>query len=310
MHGHHHHHHHRRESDAHRLLGDSHLAHERRTLWVVALTAVMMVVEIAAGLLTGSMALLADGIHMATHVGALGIAAWAYRFARRHANDPRFAWGTGKVGDLAGFASALLLAVFALGIAWESIGRFFEPGTIAYGEALWIAVLGLLVNLVSAWLLGAGHHHHDDRHGHAKSHADHNLRSAYFHVLADALTSLLAIAALLAGLHLGWRWMDAAVGLVGALVIARWSAGLLRDTAAVLLDATADRALEARVRAALEQDEARISSFQLWRVAPGKHALVATIASPRPLSAADCAHRLAGERSLAHITVSAESPSS
>jgi cation diffusion facilitator family transporter len=307
LHNHGHQHENGHGGDAHRLLGDSHLAHERRTLWVVALTAVMMVIEVAAGLLTGSMALLADGIHMATHVGALGIAAAAYAFARRHADDPRFTWGTGKVGDLAGFASALLLAIFALGIGWESTARFFAPGTIAYGEALGIAVLGLVVNLVSAWLLGSGHHHHGGDHGH--SHRDHNLRSAYYHVLADAFTSLLAIGALLAGLYLGWRWLDPAVGLLGALVIARWSVGLLRDTAAVLVDASSDRAIEARVRSALQEDGARVRHLHLWRIAPGKHALVVTVEAEQPLAPSECKLRLAGERSLAHITVCVQQPS-
>ena len=211
------------------------------------------------------------------------------------------------MGDLAGFASALLLAVFALGIAWESVLRFFEPGRVAYDEALWIALLGLLVNLVSAWMLGTGHHHHGPG---DHSHQDHNLRSVYFHVLADALTSVLAIAALLAGLYLGWRWADAAVGVIGALVIARWSYGLLRDTAAVLVDASADHRLEPRIRTLLEADGARIRSLQLWRIAPGKHALVATIESQASLGSADYARRLAAERSLAHITVSVQPPSS
>lgn len=239
----------------HNFLSASHDAHERRTRYVVALTAAMMVVEIVAGLWTGSMALLADGIHMATHAGALGVAAFAYWFARRHANNPRFTFGTGKVGDLAGFASALVLAIFAIGIAVESAQRFVTPLTIAYTEAIWIAVLGLVVNLASAWLLGADHHHghdHDHHHHHDHAHADNNLRSAYFHVLADALTSVLAIVALLAGMYLGWAWMDAAMGLVGAFVIGRWSWSLLRDTAAVLVDAEAASERYTEVREALE----------------------------------------------------------
>lgn len=296
---------------SHDMLGAGHHAHERRTRLVVALTAVMMVVEIAAGWATGSMALLADGIHMATHVGALGLASLAYAYARRHADNPRFVFGTGKVGDLAGFASALLLGVFAAGIAVESIGRFFEPGRIAYGEALWIAVLGLLVNLASAWLLGAGQHHHDHGHGHGHDHHhhhhghdDHNLRSAYLHVLADALTSVLAIGALLAGLYLGWRWMDAAAGIVGAVVIAQWSVGLLRDTGAVLVDATASPALEARIRAALEDQDARIDRLRTWRVAPGKYAATIELSAERPLPPQAYRERLAGLRDLVCVTVS------
>lgn len=287
------------------MLGDAHDAHERRTRLVVALTAVMMVVEIAAGWVTGSMALLADGIHMATHVGALGLAALAYGFARRHAANPRFVFGTGKVGDLAGYTSALLLGVFALGIAVESIERFFAPGAIAYGEALWIAALGLVVNLVSAWLLGAGHHHHDDHHDSGHGHADHNFRSAYLHVLADALTSVLAIGALLAGLYLGWLWMDAAVGVIGSLVIAQWSVSLLRDTAAVLVDASSNPALEARIRGEIEDADTRIEALRTWRVAPGKYAATLEIVTARPVSPADYRARLAHLRELASITVSA-----
>lgn len=295
-----HQHEHKHHEHTHRMLGDAHHAHERRTRLVVVLTAITMVIEIAAGWATGSMALLADGIHMATHVGALGIAAGAYAFARRHADNPRFVFGTGKVGDLAGFASALLLGVFAIGIAVESAQRLFEPGAIAFGEALWIAVFGLVVNLVSAWLLGAGHHGHD--HG---DH-DHNLRSAYLHVLADALTSVLAIAALLAGLYLGWRWLDAAVGIVGALVIAHWSVGLLRDTAAVLVDASSDPALEARIRQTLEDDDARIDRLRTWRVAPGKYAATVELSARSPLAPAEYQARLRGFASLVCVTVSAE----
>lgn len=296
-----HHHHDHGHDHGHHMLGDAHHTHERRTRLVVALTAVMMVVEIAAGWATGSMALLADGIHMATHVGALGMAALAYAFARRHASNPRFVFGTGKVGDLAGYTSALLLGVFAVGIAVESIERFFTPGTIAYGEALWVAVLGLVVNLVSAWLLGAGHHHGPGDHGHA----DHNLRSAYLHVLADALTSVLAIGALVAGLYLGWRWMDAAVGVIGALVIAQWSVALLRDTASVLVDASSNPALEARIRAEIEDEGTTVEALRTWRVAPGKYAATLELSTDRPVSPADYRTRLAHLRELVSITVSA-----
>lgn len=296
-------------SFSHDMLGAGHHAHERRTRLVVALTAVMMVIEIVAGWATGSMALLADGIHMGTHVGALGLAAIAYAYARRHADNPRFVFGTGKIGDLAGFASALLLAVFAIGIAVESVGRFFEPGRIAYGEALWVAVLGLIVNLASAWLLGPDHHHdHDhghDHHHHHHEHADHNLRSAYLHVLADALTSVLAIGALVAGMTLGWRWMDAAAGIVGALVIAHWSVGLLRDTGAVLVDASASPALERRIRAAMEDGDARIDRLRTWRVAPGKYAATVELSADAPLPPAAYRARLAGLRDLVCVTVSA-----
>lgn len=222
----------------HVFLGSSHDENARRTLLVVALTAVMMVGEIIAGTIYGSMALLADGFHMATHAGALAIAAGAYAFAKRNASNPRFSFGTGKVGDLAGFASALVLGVVAMGIAAESFSRLFEPRDVAFGQATLVAIIGLLVNVVSAFLLSGGHdhhhghehHHHHHGHGHEKqavSHNDNNLRSAYFHVLADALTSVLAILALLAGRYLGWVWLDPAMGIVGAIVIARWSWNLM-----------------------------------------------------------------------------------
>jgi cation diffusion facilitator family transporter len=289
---------------SHVFLGSAHDDHEQRTKWVVVLTAVMMVIEIVAGWLTGSMALLADGLHMATHAGALGVAALAYGFARRHAENPRFTFGTGKVGDLAGFSSALVLALIALGIGIESAGRFFAPANIAYGEALWIAALGLAVNLASAWLLGADHHHdHGHGHGHDHHHHDNNLRSAYFHVLADALTSVLAIGALLAGLYLGWRWMDAAMGIVGAIVIARWSWTLLRDTGAVLLDASSNNELENEVREAIEDGDAQVADLHLWRIGPGRYGVIISLVAGEPLPPAAYAARLKVHKELAHITI-------
>lgn len=302
-------------SHSHNFLSASHDANERRTRYVVALTAAMMVVEIVAGLWTGSMALLADGIHMATHAGALGVAAFAYWFARRHAANPRFTFGTGKVGDLAGFASALVLAIFAIGIAVESVQRLVSPLAIAYTQAIWIAVLGLAVNLASAWLLGADHHHHGhsdhDHHEHAHhghghhdhAHADNNLRSAYFHVLADALTSVLAIVALLAGRYLGWAWMDAAMGLVGAIVIARWAWTLLRDTAAVLVDAEAGGERYDEVREALEDGDAALGDLHIWRIGPGKYAVIASLVAAQPLRPEEYAARLAVHSEYVHVTV-------
>ncbi len=292
---------------SHNFLGRAHDTHERRTRYVVALTAAMMVVEIAAGWLTGSMALLADGLHMATHAGALGVAALAYAFARKHAENRRFTFGTGKVGDLAGFASALVLALIALGIGVESFQRLLGPTHVAYTEALWIAVLGLGVNLASAWLLGGDHHHGRDHdhagHDHDHGHHDHNLRSAYFHVLADALTSVLAIAALLAGLYLGWRWMDAAMGIVGAAVIARWSWGLLRDTGAVLVDASPNTGLEAEIREAIEDADTRIVDLHVWRVGPGRYAAIVSLVSTAPLAPTAYAARVTIHDELVHVTV-------
>ena len=237
----------------HVFLGAAHERNERRTWAVVALTAGMMAVEIAGGLMFGSMALLADGWHMSTHAGALAIAAFAYRYARRHARDPRFAFGTGKLGDLAGFASAVVLAMVALMIGWESALRLFQPVPIHYAEATSIAVAGLAVNLLSAWLLGGehGHDHHGD-HVHDHHDRDHNMRAAFWHVVADAFTSVLAIAGLLAAWLHGWTWLDPAVGMLGAVVIAHWSWRLIRDSGAVLLDAAPNPALVSAIRARLE----------------------------------------------------------
>lgn len=306
-------HHDARSEHAHHhvFLGEAHAANERRTRYVVGLTAAMMVVEIVAGWLTGSMALLADGFHMATHAGALGVAALAYGYARRHASDPRFTFGTGKVGELAGFGSALVLALIALGIGAESVARLFETPTIAYAEALWIAVLGLAVNLVSAWLLGADHHGHShahdhhghDQHAHGYAHHDNNLRSAYFHVLADALTSVLAIVALIAGRYLGWSWADAAMGVVGAVVIARWSWGLLRDTGRVLVDASAHPGLEQEIREGIEDGDAVITDLHVWQVGPGKFAAIVSLVADEPVSPAEYAARVTIHEELVHVTV-------
>ncbi|MGV7119465.1 MULTISPECIES: CDF family Co(II)/Ni(II) efflux transporter DmeF [unclassified Sphingopyxis] len=291
---------------SHVYLGKRHDENARRTLWVVLLTAVMMVAEIAAGLAFNSMALLADGFHMATHAGALGIAALAYRYARRHATSGRYSFGTGKVGDLAGFASALVLGIVAIGIAWESAIRLVDPSPVAFGEAAVIAVIGLGVNIVSALLLGHGHghghdHHHDHAHDHHHGHeTDNNMRSAYLHVLADALTSVLAIAALLGGRYFGWVWLDPAMGVVGAIVIAIWSWSLMRDTAAVLLDAT-DKKLEAEIRALVEgPGDARIRDLHVWRVGPAAHAAIVSVTGTT--RAAVC-ERLRPVHEIEHLTV-------
>jgi len=299
----------------HLFLGVDHARNERRTRWVVALTAAMMAVEILGGLTFGSMALLADGLHMATHAGALGVAALAYRYARRHARDPRFAFGTGKLGDLAGFASALVLAVVSVGIGWESVVRLLNPVAIAYNEAIVIAVVGLAVNIASAWLLHDGDHHgHDhDHHDHAHDHGhhhhhghhdrDHNLRAAYFHVLADAVTSVGAILGLFAGRFYGWAWMDAVMGIVGGIMIARWSWGLLRDSGAVLLDTVPDPALAESIRDRLEAGGDRIADLHLWRVGPGHAAAIVSVVSDRPEPPAQYKARLGGLPGLSHVTV-------
>ena len=294
----------------HVYLGSSHDENARRTLWVVALTAVMMVGEIIAGYVTGSMALLADGFHMATHAGALGVAAGAYAYAKRHANNQAFSFGTGKVGDLAGFASAMALGLIALGIGVESVLRLFEPINVAFGTATIIAVVGLGVNIVSAFLLSGGHnhghghdHHHGHDHGHAAQSKDNNLRAAYVHVLADALTSVLAIAALLAGRYLGWKWMDPVMGIVGAVVIARWSWALMRDTASVLLDTTDNHVAE-EVRELVETPgDARIADLHVWRIGPEAHAAIVSVVGGHGVDCNMIRARLAPVHELAHLTV-------
>ncbi|WP_017735391.1 CDF family Co(II)/Ni(II) efflux transporter DmeF [Pseudomonas sp. CBZ-4] len=286
---------------AHVFLGASHDENARRTLWVVLLTVVMMVVEIAAGAITGSMALLADGFHMATHAGALGIAAAAYAYAKRHANSPRYSFGTGKVGDLGGFASALILALVSLGIGVESVMRLLDPAEVQFGTATLIAVVGLVVNIVSALLLGHGHSHahdHDHHHGH-----DNNLRSAYVHVIADALTSVLAIAALLAGRYLGWVWLDPVMGIVGAIVIARWAWSLMGVTAGVLLDRT-DEHVAAEIRELVEQPgDARITDLHVWRVGPDAHAAIVSVVGGATTDAEGIRDRLKPVHEVSHLTV-------
>jgi len=292
----------------HHFLGNAHERNARRTLWVVALTAVMMVWEIIAGYLTGSMALLADGFHMATHAGALSIAAAAYAYARRHSGHARFSFGTGKVGDLAGFASALVLGVIALGIGIESARRLFQPISVAFLEATWIAVLGLVVNVVSALLLSGGAHH--AHHGHDHDHGHHHRlevdavgRHHYMHVLADALTSVLAIVALLAGRYLGWVWLDPVMGIVGGIVIGRWAWALMRDTAAVLLDTT-DAHVAAEVRELVEAPgDARLTDLHVWRIGPEAHAGIVSVAVHEGLGAEQIRQRLQTVHELAHLTV-------
>ncbi len=299
-------------SHDHVFLGDKHDENTRRTLWVVALTSVMMIGEIIAGTIFNSMALLADGFHMATHAGALAVAAGAYAFARRNAHNRRFTFGTGKVGDLAGFASALVLALIALGIAVESISRLFDPTPVAFGEATLVAIVGLAINIASVFLLsgGHGHHHghdhaHDHEHGHDHHahHQDNNMRSAFVHVLADALTSVFAIAALLAGRYLGWVWLDPVMGIVGGIVISTWAWNLLRDTSAVLLD-TSDPHLEQEIRDEVERDgDARIFDLHVWRIGPGAHAAIVSFAGSA--STDTVRQRLTAVHELQHVTVEA-----
>jgi cation diffusion facilitator family transporter len=286
---------------------------ERRTRWVVAITVTMMVVEIVAGMAFGSMALLADGWHMGTHAAALSVTVFAYVYARKHAADPRYSFGTGKVGALGGFASAVGLAVVALLVLGESAARLATPVAIKFDEAIGVAVMGLVVNLVCAWLLRDEHDHgHDEldgpRHhaaaGNDHRHRDHNLRAAYLHVLADALTSVFAIAALLTGKMLGWTWMDPIMGMVGALVIARWSVGLLRETSAVLLDAEVAATRRDAIRDAIESArDDRVSDLHVWRVGPRHLAAIVSVVASTPRSPAAYKERLRSFPDLAHVTV-------
>jgi cation diffusion facilitator family transporter len=282
-------------------------SNEVRTTIVVALTAVTMVVEVAAGMYTGSMALLADGWHMGTHVAALAISVYAYRHARKHADDQQYTFGTGKVSVLGGFASAVALAVVALLMALESVGRFMEPTVIRFDQAILVAAVGLGVNLLSAVLLGGGgrHHHPDHDHGHDHhAHEDHNLRAAYLHVIADALTSVLAIGALLAGKFLGYVWLDPLMGIVGGLLIARWSWGLLRDTAHILLDSSRDTDTLASIRASIEGDaDNRVSDLHVWQVGPRKYAAIISLVTHDPRPPEYYKELLAGHTELAHLTV-------
>src|SRR5215472_16415798 len=308
---------------SHVFLGEGHERNERRTWTVIALCIFMMVVEIAGGLLFGSIALIADGLHMSTHASALLLAALAYRFARRHVDDERFSFGTGKFGDLAGFTSAVVLAMIALLIGYEAMTRFILPVPISFNEAIPIAALGLAVNVASALLLAGGrdfhgnshdhaheggpnHHHVDDHehyHLHHATHRDNNLRAAVVHVLGDAAVSILVIVGLTFGRLFGWVWMDPAACLLGAIVIASWAYTLARDTGAILLDMTPDRDMAERMRAAIETDGDRLTDLHLWRLGPGHLGVIVSVAT-RQERGPDYYQALLGRfRALSHVTV-------
>ena len=395
----------------HVFLGHAHERNERRAWLVIVLCGVMMLIEIAGGLLFGSIALVADGLHMSTHAGALLLAALAYTFARKYANDPRFTFGTGKLGDLAGFTSAIVLAMISLLIGFEAVSRIFAPVPIHFREAIPIAVLGLCVNVASAWLLSAGgHDHHPHGHGrephdhsgderwfdfdvgsmrveifedgvpprfrlyanaaalpadatietlrpdgtrqtfelvrrdghlespdeiaephafiatvhigapeerpiaqikfeehdhgaHGAHHQDHNMRAAVVHVMADAAVSMLVIVGLVLARLFHWLWMDPLAGIVGAVVIASWSFGLIRDTGAILLDMNPDRRLGERMRDAIEADGDQVADLHLWRLGPGHLGAIVTIATEKARTSTYYRGRLAGFRSLSHLTI-------
>ncbi len=291
---------------------------ESRTIIVIAVTAAMMVVEIATGILFGSMALLADGLHMASHSAALSINVFAYIYARRHAHDERFSFGTGKVNALGGFSGAVLLAVFAVMMAVESLVRLVNPVAIAFNQAIFVAVIGLVVNGLSMFILGHkdNHHHRHDHghdrhhdqnihgHHHADHHHDHNLRSAYLHVLADALTSFLAIFALLAAKYFGLIWMDPLMGIVGAIMVSRWSIGLLVSTSHVLLDRQAPADIHQKVVDGIQKNrDNRIVDLHLWAVGPGIYAAIVSVATEIPEPPEYYKQLIPSDLKLVHVTV-------
>lgn len=285
--------------------------HAERQAWrVAALTGATMLVEIVAGYAFNSMALLADGWHMASHMLAIGLTALAYLLARRYAQDPRFAFGTWKVEVLAGFASSLLLLLVVALLAFESLWRLWQPQVIGFDMALWVAVVGLLVNLASAWLLRDSHDHghahtdHDHDHVAAPAGKDLNRHAAFIHVLADALTSVAAIVALTGGLLLGWDWLDPLMGVIGALIIAIWAKGLLIETGKVLLDREMDSPVAERVRSALAQEaDTELADLHLWRVGRAQFACIVSVVTHGDGSADRYKARLAGIAELVHVTV-------
>jgi cation diffusion facilitator family transporter len=316
----------------HVFLGEDHDRAERRTWAVIVLCSVMMIAEIVGGALFGSLALIADGLHMSTHAGALLLAALAYSYARKYAYDRNFSFGTGKFGDLAGYSSAIVLAMIALLIGYEAVSRLLNPVAISFNEAIPIAVLGLVVNVASAWLLSGGHHrghshghshHHDhdeevggqrhqrelgvEQHDHGAAHGahhrDNNMRAAIIHVAADAAVSVLVIVGLLLARTFGWLWMDPLAGFIGALVIANWSVGLLRDTGGILLDRTPDPHMAEKVRAAIESEGDLVTDLHLWRLGPGHLGAIVSVATTGAHDATHYRERLAKFTDLSHVTV-------
>ena len=279
---------------------------EKNTLIVVSLTAVTMLIEIVAGIAFGSMALLADGWHMGTHVAAFLITLFAYRYTRKNANNPDFSFGPGKINVLGGFASAVALAVVALMMAVESAGRFLAPVEVHYGQSMLVAAVGLSVNVACAFLLNGshGHHHHGHSHSHDHHHDDHNLKAAYFHVLADALTSVLAIFALLFGSLFGWWALDPLMGIVGALVITRWAWGLLKESSAILLDAGVKSEVRDEIREIIEADaDNRITDLHVWKIGPKHLAVLLTIVTHHPRSASAYKQLLADLNEIKHLSI-------
>lgn len=274
---------------------------ERRTLIVIGITAAMMVIEIIAGIRYGSMALLADGLHMASHAAALSITVFAYIYARKQAHNADFSYGTGKVNALGGFSGAILLALFALIMVWESVSRIFNPVAIIFNQAIAVAVVGLVVNGASVFILGVNDRQHDHDH---HNHHDHSLRSAYLHVLADALTSVLAIIALLAAKFFGLIWMDPVMGIVGAILVTRWSLSLLRTTSSVLLDKQGPENIQQRIRDGIEQDaDSKVSDLHLYSIGPNIYSAVIAVVAHDPVTPTEYKKRIPINLGLAHIAI-------
>ena len=313
---------------SHVFLGEEHAASERKTWAVIILCGAMMVAEIVGGLLFGSIALVADGLHMSTHAGALLLAAFAYTYARKHADDDRFTFGTGKLGDLAGFTSAIILLMIALLIAYEAVSRLFAPVAIDFREAIPIACLGLDVNIVSAWLLSGSHHHghdhghdhtHEEEHDHKHAvelghtheahghHRDNNMRAALVHVLADAAVSVLVIVGLLLARAFGWLWIDPLAGIIGAGVIASWSYSLIRDTGAILLDRNPDPHMANDLRQTIEKDGDTVADLHLWRLGPGHLGAIVSIVSKTGRDVGFYRAKLARFPAISHLTVELQS---
>jgi cation diffusion facilitator family transporter len=324
---------------SHSFLGAAHEQSERKTWAVIWLCTAMMVAEIIGGLLFGSIALVADGLHMSTHAGALLLAALAYSYARKHVADPRFSFGTGKLGDLAGFTSAIVLAMIAILIGYEAVARILAPVPIHFAEAIPIACLGLAVNVASVWLLGGDHHghdhghdahdhdhDHDDEHGsgdharghhhrghhshradhqhaNASAHRDHNMRAALIHVFADAAVSVLVIIGLSLAYLFGWLWMDPLAGIAGAVVIASWSVSLIRDTAAILLDMNPDRGMAERLRRTIEAEGDSVADLHLWRLGPGHLGVIISVCTRETRDQDYYRARLAKFPALSHLTI-------
>lgn len=296
----------------HVFLGANQDRNERKVWLVIALTATMMVVEIAAGHWFGSMALIADGWHMSTHAGAMLIAVCAYRFARKNAGNRRFSFGTGKVGDLAGFASAVVLVLIALLIGWESLLRLVDPVPISFNQAILVAVLGLAVNLLSAWLLREDHHHHHGHHHHHHGHdhdghahgQDNNLRAGLSACSGRCADLGSGNRGFVVGRAYGWFWADPVMGIVGAIVISRWSWGLIRDTGGVLLDRVPDGGqIEAQLRGMIETGADSVTDLHIWQIGPGHYAVILSVASQSPKSASEYKAMIGRIEQLSHITV-------